>query len=93
MIYFMRYNRSKPKRIDADYALDFYQMWYGNEIGQLKYAEGMEVNMPDMPNFTLWGEDIPSSVWFKKILNGEVEDGYVQFDGTFSGTVESWQTI
>ena len=90
MIYFMKYSNSKPKRIRTEYALDFYQVWFGNESGQKLFDNGTEKAMPNVHQFKLWGEEIVESVWFKKILVGEVEEGYVQFDGTFEGTTDSW---
>lgn len=86
----MKYRQSKPKRIKADFALDFYQIWFGNRIGQELFEQGDHKHMPDAYEFELWGENIIDSVWFKKILMGEVEEGYVVFDGTYEGTVNSW---
>jgi len=40
----------------------------------------------------MWGEDIVESVWFKKILTGAAEDGFVEFDGTLKTTADSWHT-
>lgn len=92
MIYFMKFSNSKPKRIDERYALDFYQMWFGNDEGQYKFDRGTTVRMPGIPDFQMWGEDIVESVWFKKILTGAAEDGFVEFDGTLKTTADSWHT-
>jgi len=90
MIYYMEHRQSKPKRIRDDYALDFYQMWFGNDSGQELYDQGARRSMPGEPGFVMWGEEISENGWFKQILQGKAEDGYVEFDGTYGTTAGSW---
>lgn len=94
MIYFMQHRGSKPKRIRTDYAQDFYQMWFGNDEGSMMFNNGDRAWMPNTArDFALWGEEMTESGWFKKILQGDVEEGYVTFDGTYATTVECWSSI
>lgn len=80
MIYFMQYRNSKPKRIEKDHALDFYQMWFGNEDGAMKFGIGIRSYMPHIGReYLLFGEEMTESGWFKQILKGKIEDGYVSF--------------
>lgn len=90
MIYFMEHRQSKPKRIKESYALDFYQMWFGNDRGQEMFDSGTSAHMPDAYEFRLWGEEISQSVWFKMILQGKAEDGYVNLTGDPREMVRSW---
>ena len=91
MIYFMAHRQSKPKRIKEDYALDFYQMWFGNDRGQELFNSGESAHMPDAWEFRMWGEDISQSVWFKLILQGKAEDGYVDLSDP-KRMIQSWDT-
>lgn len=90
MIYYMEYRQSKPKRVRSDHALDYYQMWFGNERGQEMFNDGQLVTMPQDSRIVLRGEEISESVWFKQILQGHAEDGFVQLDGTIKTFAESW---
>lgn len=92
MIYFMEYRQSKPKRIEEDHALDFYQMWVGNDRGQELFDNGNEVTMPGEPSFIMYGMDVEESSWFKLILQGKAEDGYVDLSGDPRAMVESWNS-
>ena len=71
----MEYRKSKPKRIHTDHALDFYQMWFGNDRGLELFNDGRGVHMPHDSSFLLYGEKITESGWFKQILQGKAEDG------------------
>lgn len=90
MIYFMEHGRSKPKRIEENYALDFYQMWFGNDRGLEMFEDGQTVAMPDNGSFLMHGKDITESVWFKLILQGKAEDGYVDLSGNPRQMMDSW---
>ena len=89
MIYFMTYGDSKPKRIETEHALDFYQIWNGNDRGQEMFDHGTGAHMPDFWEFNMWGEEISESVWFKMILQGKAEDGYVDLSGV-KNMLDSW---
>jgi hypothetical protein len=90
MIYFMKHRHSKPKRIREDYARDFFQMWFGNDEGTMMFNNGDHAWMPQSDReFQLWGEEMTESGWFKQILNGNVEDGYVSFDN-INAVSECW---
>ena len=80
MIYFVQLRNMKPQRITEQEAHDFYQMWLGNDRGQMYYDEGERKVCPEFPQLSLWGEDIVESVWFKKILQGEILDGFFDCD-------------
>ena len=80
MIYYMEYRQGKPKRIHAEHARDFYQVWFGNGRGQELFDIGKTVTMPGEPSFVMFGEEVAESSWFKKILMGKAQDGYVEFD-------------
>ena len=89
----MQHRNSKPKRIREDYARDFYQMWFDNDEGTMMFNNGDRAWMPQSDReFALWGEEMSESGWFKKILQGEFEDGYVTFGSTLDDTVKCWST-
>jgi len=90
MIYFMQHRDSKPKRIREDYALDFFQMWFGNDEGEMMFNNGDKAWMPQSNReYRLWGETMTESEWFKKILKGQIEDGYVSFNN-INSVSECW---
>ena len=77
----MQHRNSKPKRILENYALDFFQMWFGNDEGEMMFNNGDKAWMPQSNReYRLWGEAMTESEWFKKILKGDVENGYVSFN-------------
>ena len=90
MIYFMQHNDSKPKRIREDHARDFFQMWFGNDEGMMMFNNGDKAWMPQSGReYRLWGEEMTESGWFKQILKGKVEDGYVTFNN-INAVSECW---
>lgn len=87
MIYFLTYKQKYTiesnyvtKRIHTNHALDFYQMWFGNEQGLDMFLRGTHVGMPNDYRFELHGEEISESGWFNKILQGKIENGYVKIN-------------
>ena len=80
MIYYMEFRQGKPKRMHTEHARDFYQIWFGNDRGQELLDIGKTVAMPGEPSFVMFGEETAESSWFKKILQGKAQDGYVEFD-------------
>ncbi|MHA1289355.1 MAG: hypothetical protein ACTSPB_18360 [Candidatus Thorarchaeota archaeon] len=89
----MEHRQSKPKRIKENYALDFYQMWCGNDRGQELFDTGNTVSMPGEPSFVMHGKEITESVWFKLILQGKAEDGYVDLSGDPRQMIRSWNNL
>lgn len=83
MIYVVQFRNKKPQRIDERHAYDFYQVWFGNERGQMYYDEGERKVCPQYPQLSLWGEDITEAGWFKKILVGEADDGMFDIHDAF----------
>lgn len=75
MIYFAQFRNKLPQRIPEEHAHDFYQMWFGNERGQMYFDEGEDKACPNFPQLNIWGEDITEAVAFKKILTGDVAEG------------------
>jgi hypothetical protein len=82
MIYYMEYRQGRPKRMHTEHARDFYQVWFGNDRGQEMFDAGQTVGMPNEPSFVMFGEETAESSWFKKILMGKAQDGYVEFDSS-----------
>jgi len=80
MIYFMEPKNGKPKRIREDWARDFYQLWFGNNDGEMMFGRGERSYMPQSgKQYLILGEDITESEWFKRILQGKYEDGWISF--------------
>ena len=80
MIYFAHFRNTLPKRLSEEHAHDFYQMWFGNERGQMYFDEGERKVCPEFPQLCIWGEDITEAVAFKKVLNGDIADGMFEIN-------------
>lgn len=80
MIYYVQIGNKLPQRIPEEHAHDFYQMWFGNELGQERFDDGTHVTCPNYPQMWMWGEEGTDAVVFKKVLTGDVADGLFDID-------------